>query len=272
MRLAIFAACIWLWVSPALAQTPVPAVLGATYAVVADHDGRYADDYVLRDAGAVLEVRSAAYWTLDTITFPGAFVATAGAHSLTVSARNGAGEAVSPPLLIMVAPPPQEPPPVPTLGPCTYTSPVGVTSTKPIGDTSVQGFNTYDFAKLADVQKFATRLQQLFAWGFSTQITQLNKPKNQVYILATCVGVATVTTPPPTTPPGTHPANALQDSAGDWWWIGAESRVTRNGSTAVGGIATEIRLVSGSIVILSSQDSQWYRWTGTTWAPTTSPK
>ena len=73
MRLAIFAACIWLWVSPALAQTPVPAVLGATYAVVADHDGRYADDYVLRDAGAVLEVRSAAYWTLDTITFPGGF-------------------------------------------------------------------------------------------------------------------------------------------------------------------------------------------------------
>lgn len=80
---------------------------------------------------------------------------------------------------------------------CPYISPSGVASTKAAGDTSVQGWNTYDFSKLADIQRFADKVQQLTRWGFSVSVTQLNKPKNQVYLAATCVGVDDVVLPPP---------------------------------------------------------------------------
>ncbi len=253
MRAVLLTACVWLWVSPALAQTP--AIAGATYSVSADHDGADTADYVLRDGSAVLATRTD--WANGVITFPGAFVAIEGSHSLTISARNANGEALSEPLLVMVQ---AAPPPAPTLGPCPYTSPAGVSSTKPIGDTTVQGWNTYDFTKLADIQKFGAKVQQLVQWGFTVAVTQFNKPKNQVYFIATCVGiVAAAPAPPPVTRLVMPPLTSLTDASGDVWTMAGMSLI-RNG-VASGGMASQMVLTGGQLYALGG-DGRWWLWTG----------
>ena len=79
--------------------------------------------------------------------------------------------------------------PPPTVVPCPYVTPTGTSAPVPVGGV-VQGWNTYNYDKLADVQRFATRVTQLTSWSFSVQITQLNKQKTQTYLVATCLGVA----------------------------------------------------------------------------------
>ena len=78
--------------------------------------------------------------------------------------------------------------PPPVVLPCPYVTPTGTSAPVAVGGV-VQGWNTYNYDKLADVQRFAARVAQLTSWKFSVQITQINKQKFQTYLVATCTGV-----------------------------------------------------------------------------------
>jgi hypothetical protein len=68
-------------------------------------------------------------------------------------------------------------------------------------------------------------------------------------------------------PDGTMvPINASQiiDNSGAVWTIGSGSAILRNGSSAAGGLGSQILWKSGTIYVLGT-DGNWWRWTGSTW-------
>lgn len=62
------------------------------------------------------------------------------------------------------------------------------------------------------------------------------------------------------------PVNASQiiDTAGAVWTIGSGQLILRNGSSVAGGLGSMILWRSGTIYVLGT-DSNWWRWTGSTW-------
>jgi hypothetical protein len=66
-------------------------------------------------------------------------------------------------------------------------------------------------------------------------------------------------------PSGTRSPSIIVDNAGATWTIGSGSAILRNGSQANGGYGSQILWYSGVIYVLGT-DSNWWRWTGSTWS------
>lgn len=161
-----------LWSAPALAQVPTIRA-GETIDVVADHDGQATTSYLLRVQG------------IDSTPQPQPVVQAGNTVrlSLAMVAVGQAGQAPSDAITVAVVLPD---PPAPQ--PCPYVSPAGVSSTKPIGNDDVRGWNVVDFNALEDVRRHYARMQQLKDWGFDPQVLAIDAVRNRVYIFAPCAG------------------------------------------------------------------------------------
>jgi hypothetical protein len=79
--------------------------------------------------------------------------------------------------------------------------------------------------------------------------------------------------PPPPPPAGTAssdgtavpPAPQIVDSAGAVWTLNG-AIVLRNGASAAGGTGFRILWLRGTIYVLGSDNTRWWRWTGSGWA------
>lgn len=79
--------------------------------------------------------------------------------------------------------------------------------------------------------------------------------------------------PPPPPPPGASspdgaavpPATQIVDALGAVWTLSGEV-VLRNGAPAAGGTGFRIVWLRGTVYVLGSDNSRWWRWTGTGWA------
>ena len=79
--------------------------------------------------------------------------------------------------------------------------------------------------------------------------------------------------PPPPPPPGASspdgaavpPATQIVDAVGAVWTLSGEV-VLRNGAAAAGGTGFRILWWGGTIYVLGSDNTRWWRWTGTGWA------
>lgn len=163
-----------LWSAPALAQVPTIRV-GASV-LEGDHDGQVTAAYLLRVQG------------IDSAPQPKAVVQSGNTVRLDFSivAVNEAGQAPSDAITVAVVLPEPPPPPVPQA--CPYTSPQGVSSTKPIGNDDVRGWNFVDFSKIEDERRHYARLKQLEAWGFDPRVLAIDPVLNRVRIYAPCTG------------------------------------------------------------------------------------
>jgi hypothetical protein len=77
------------------------------------------------------------------------------------------------------------------------------------------------------------------------------------------------TTPPPTgvtSPDGTQapPAAQIVDAQGAVWTLSGQV-VLRNGAAAAGGTGFRLLWLRGTIYVLGSDNSRWWRWTGSSW-------
>ncbi len=266
MRVALVTAFYLLWAAVVAAQTPIQAVVGRTYAIVAEHDGAGTDGYRLRDGATIISQQPAVTLINGQVTFP-AWVATEGSHSLTVSAFNASGEAVSAPILVLAAQP-QTPPPS-SAGCPDYVTPQGVPTPKAAGDV-IQGWNNFDLGALAGMQAYTARLVKLVRWGFTVDVdgvrvaTVNGRQYPQVHLKATCDGVtATPSVPPPSDRQSVPPQQSITAPDGAVWTLDGV-RVMRNGVHASGGGGDEIVLAGG--VVYVRLGASWYRWTGTGWA------
>jgi hypothetical protein len=163
---------------PAFGQVPTIAV-GETVYVVAPHDGAGATGYLIRINGQDSPVAPAASVQSGEIV----------QFSLSVVAVNATSQAPSDAITVaVVLPPAPVPEPEPVLQSCPYTSPQGESSTKPIGDDSVRGWNLVDFDAIEDVRRHYGRMNQLKAWGFDPQVLAIDPILKRVYIYAPCTG------------------------------------------------------------------------------------
>ena len=80
------------------------------------------------------------------------------------------------------------------------------------------------------------------------------------------------TTPPPPPPSGTAspdgttlpPATQIVDAQGVLWTLSGQL-ILRNGAHAAGGTGVRILWLRGTIYVLGSDNSRWWRWNGSGW-------
>ena len=75
--------------------------------------------------------------------------------------------------------------------------------------------------------------------------------------------------PPPsgTSPDGTQvpPASQIVDGQGAVWTINGSGAILRNGAWAANGTGSRILWLRGTIYVLGSDNTRWWRWTGSGW-------